>query len=73
MPAFSTAPVTVSRVVEEAPPETNAYASAIDHPASPAAPVDVDVDALYDEFLERFKRDLLVEREQLGHLLIDNP
>ena len=27
----------------------------------------------YDEFLDRFKRDLLIEREQSGHLLIDNP
>jgi hypothetical protein len=43
----------------------------VDHPSAGAAPVDVD--ALYDEFLERFKRDLLVEREQSGHLLIDNP
>ena len=33
----------------------------------------VDLDELYEYFLERFKRDLLVEREQFGHLLIDNP
>ena len=28
---------------------------------------------LYEYFLDRFKRDLLVEREQIGHLIIDNP
>ena len=28
---------------------------------------------LYDYFLDRFKRDLLAEREQMGHLIIDNP
>ena len=28
---------------------------------------------LYEYFLDRFKRDLLIEREQLGHLIIDNP
>jgi hypothetical protein len=28
---------------------------------------------MYEYFLERFKRDLLIEREQLGHLIIDNP
>jgi hypothetical protein len=43
----------------------------LEHP--PGEAKGVDVDALYDEFLERFKRDLLIEREQSGHLLIDNP
>ncbi len=28
---------------------------------------------LYEYFLDRFKRDLLIEREQMGHLIIDNP
>jgi hypothetical protein len=28
---------------------------------------------LYEYFLDRFKRDLLAEREQMGHLIIDNP
>jgi hypothetical protein len=30
-------------------------------------------DQMYDYFLERLRRDLVVEREQLGHLIIDNP
>jgi hypothetical protein len=33
----------------------------------------MDPEALYEYFLDRFKRDLLIEREQLGHLIIDNP
>ena len=33
----------------------------------------MDPETLYEYFLDRFKRDLLVEREQLGHLIIDNP
>ena len=28
---------------------------------------------LYDYFVDRFKHNLLVEREQMGHLIIDNP
>ena len=28
---------------------------------------------LYEYFLDRFKRDLPIEREQMGHLIIDNP
>jgi hypothetical protein len=71
VPAFSTAPVTVSREIAEAEAPSAAPTQPVDHP--PADAKGVDVDALYDDFLERFKRDLLVEREQLGHLLIDNP
>ena len=33
----------------------------------------MDPETMYEYFLDRFKRDLLVEREQLGHLIIDNP
>ena len=33
----------------------------------------MDPETLYEYFLDRFKRDLLIEREQLGHLIIDNP
>jgi hypothetical protein len=33
----------------------------------------MDLEAAYEYFLDRFKRDLIVEREQSGHLLIDNP
>jgi hypothetical protein len=73
VPAFSTAPVTVSRELSDGGGGAPATPSTpVEHPPSDD-PKGVDVDALYDEFLERFKRDLLVEREQLGHLLIDNP
>ena len=34
---------------------------------------EMDPETLYEYFLDRFKRDLLIEREQLGHLIIDNP
>jgi hypothetical protein len=70
---FSTEPVTVARAITEAPAESSPATAHMptDHP--PSGEPKVDVDALYDEFLDRFKRDLLVEREQSGHLLIDNP
>jgi hypothetical protein len=66
--------VTVARAETDAP--------AASTPATPSTPVDhppaegggnLDLDKVYDEFLDRFKRDLLIEREQSGHLLIDNP
>ena len=28
---------------------------------------------MYEYFLDRFKRDLVAEREQMGHLIIDTP
>jgi hypothetical protein len=33
----------------------------------------MEPEELYEYFLDRFRRDLLIEREQLGHLIIDNP
>ena len=30
-------------------------------------------EAMYEYFVDRFKRDLLAEREQSGYLIIDNP
>jgi hypothetical protein len=74
IPPFSTEPVTVARAETDAP--------AASTPSTPSTPVDhppaegggsLDLDKVYDEFLDRFKRDLLIEREQSGHLLIDNP
>ena len=32
-----------------------------------------DQEEMYEYFLDRFKRDLLAEREQSGYLIIDNP
>jgi hypothetical protein len=70
------APYTVTRVIEEAPaqaapaPAQHHDAAASSHPPQPPA---MDLEAAYEYFLDRFKRDLIVEREQSGHLLIDNP
>ena len=75
MPELARAPVTpytISReVLEPAPPTPSP-------PAAEAAAVEqaghaLDLEAAYEYFLDRFKRDLLIEREQLGHLIIDNP
>ncbi len=44
-----------------------------DSPAGAAETPQMDPETLYEYFLDRFKRDLLIEREQLGHLIIDNP
>ena len=52
-----------------APPQRIPGGSAGEHGEQPA----MDPEELYEYFLDRFKRDLLVEREQLGHLIIDNP
>jgi hypothetical protein len=63
------APYTVTRVIDEAP-------ASAPEPAAPAASEkqpEMDLEAAYEYFLDRFKRDLIVEREQSGHLLIDNP
>src|SRR5205085_1796133 len=72
LPELSTAPITVSRDFTDAPAQQSqpaAHSDAAQHPAD-GAHKGVDMDAVYDEFIERFKRDLLIEREQLGHLLI---
>ena len=74
IPPFSTEPVTVARAeTAEAPAPSTATASTpVEHPAAEGGG-QLDLDKVYDEFLDRFKRDLLIEREQSGHLLIDNP
>ena len=74
IPPFSTEPVTVARAETDAPATQTAAtpSTGVEHP--PAEGSDkLDLDKVYDEFLDRFKRDLLIEREQSGHLLIDNP
>jgi len=86
IPAFSTAPVTVSREVSAAPAPAaesdNVVARVIDAAPSPAAsvaheapgpggaaPAEADPDAIYEQVLERLRRDLVAELEQNGHLL----
>jgi len=68
-------PYTISReLADPAPaPSTPAQASSpTEHPPAEQGE-QMDPEALYEYFLDRFKRDLLIEREQLGHLIIDNP
>ena len=78
-PHLSQAPFTISReLADPAPAEAPAPTS----PSGSAKPGDSPETAqeeahkreeLYEYFLDRFKRDLLAEREQMGHLIIDNP
>jgi hypothetical protein len=79
IPPFSTAPVSVSRALE-APPAAAAASSSssapsassgVEHPADDAK--SPSADEMYEDMLERLRRDLLVELELNGHLLRDNP
>jgi hypothetical protein len=68
-------PYTISRELSDspapsAPPEQHTPA---EHPKDGGESEQMDPETLYEYFLDRFKRDLLIEREQLGHLIIDNP
>jgi hypothetical protein len=68
-------PYTISReLADPAPaPSTPAQESTgAEHPPEEKGE-QMDPETLYEYFLDRFKRDLLIEREQLGHLIIDNP
>ena len=73
------APYTVTRVIDDAAAPAPAAPAAAPqaHSEAPAAqseqPGGMDMEAAYEYFLDRFKRDLIIEREQSGHLLIDNP
>ena len=68
-------PYTISRELSDPPPQAANVEqhTPAEHPADDGKGAQMDPEALYEYFLDRFKRDLLVEREQLGHLLIDNP
>ena len=67
-------PYTVSReLADPAPPSMPAHLSAPAEGSAAGERPGMDPETMYEYFLERFKRDLLVEREQLGHLIIDNP
>jgi hypothetical protein len=76
-PALSTAPVTVSRELDDAPSRASTSSSSSSSSSSVSHPADdekqMSPDELYEYFLDRFKRDLLIEREQSGYLVIDNP
>jgi hypothetical protein len=67
-------PYTISRELSDAPAAQSApsESTGVEHPSESAGAA-MDPETLYEYFLDRFKRDLLVEREQLGHLIIDNP
>ncbi len=76
LPFTTQQPYTISRALTEggtsSAPTTDASA-----PAAPSGDSEGDKaaerEAMYEYFLDRFKRDLLVEREQSGYLIIDNP
>jgi hypothetical protein len=70
-------PYTISRELSEGAPAQSAPAqehTPTDHPKDAAGETEqMDPETMYEYFLDRFKRDLLIEREQMGHLIIDNP
>ncbi len=75
IPGLSTQqPYTISRELSDAPAQQSApsESTGVEHPSEAGGPA-MDPETLYEYFLDRFKRDLLIEREQLGHLIIDNP
>jgi hypothetical protein len=63
----TSAPATTTTTSETS--DAAATASSGDSAANKAA----EREELYEYFLDRFKRDLLAEREQSGYLIIDNP
>jgi hypothetical protein len=87
IPAFSTAPMTVTREIADAPAtpddssgvlaraEASAPAASVAHsaaaPENDQAKKGPDADEIYEEVLQRLRRDLLAELEQQGHLLRD--
>jgi hypothetical protein len=77
---ISQQPYTISRELTEggsAPATSTSSTSESSAPAADSGASDEEKAAereeLYEYFLDRFKRDLLVEREQSGYLIIDNP
>ena len=48
-------------------------AAALDHPAGAAAGAPADAEEMYEQVVERLRRDLIAELEQNGHLLRDHP
>jgi hypothetical protein len=80
-PGLSTfEPYTISREITDAPSAPATTTTTSQNGTGDAASGggeekkgEMDPETLYEYFLDRFKRDLLIEREQLGHLIIDNP
>jgi hypothetical protein len=65
-------PYTISRELPDPAPRTAPPPPSDASPPGQAS-AGLDLEAAYEYFLDRFKRDLVVEREQTGHLLNDNP
>jgi hypothetical protein len=75
-PTLMQTPITVSRELSEggsAPASSTSETSAAAPAAEDGKSKDAEREELYEYFLDRFKRDLLAEREQSGYLIIDNP
>ncbi|WP_028067011.1 hypothetical protein [Solirubrobacter soli] len=71
-------PYTISRELSEgggapAPSAPAEQHTPTEHPETGDKKEQMDPETMYEYFIDRFKRDLLIEREQLGHLIIDNP
>jgi hypothetical protein len=72
--AMPVTPYTVSReLADPAPPAATPPAADAPAPAQGQARGGLDLEEAYEYFLDRFRRDLVVEREQSGHLLNENP
>ena len=71
----ATVPDQASGTCRRAPPPDRPPRAPQGAPGGEKSPEDKarEREELYEYFLDRFKRDLLIEREQMGHLIIDNP
>jgi hypothetical protein len=86
IPAFSTAPVSVSRAIAPVASHTPAVSSAAHSSAAPTAhePIadhpaasdpkaqEAAADEMYEHIVQRLRRDLIAELELGGHLLRDD-
>lgn len=82
LPITTQQPHTISRALTDggaaATPTTTTTPTPSSDPANPDTGANdakkaAEREEMYEYFLDRFKRDLLAEREQSGYLIIDNP
>ena len=78
LPITTQQPYTITRELTEGGTSSANNDNASSAPASAPSKGDetkkaAEREAMYEYFVDRFKRDLLAEREQSGYLIIDNP
>ena len=78
LPITTQQPYTITRELTEGGTSSANTDNASSAPASAPSKGDetkqaAEREAMYEYFVDRFKRDLLAEREQSGYLIIDNP